>query len=408
MKKKTALLIFLGLVCPSRLLAAEFHFVPSIGISEDVTDNVNETASGRKTEMVTRVQPGGALSYASSTSKLDAVYNLDYRYSALKNINDGISHSLGLQGAFTFLEDFLKLDVSDTYSRISLDVARDTTSESLSLDQVDQNTLTVSPYLFWRLSQKTTIRTGVRYLDIRYWSPSGIDSHQGGVFAQLTHELAPKLSLTAGYAFNKTITQYLRYDNHDVSAGLKYEFAAKSFVFGSIGNSWQSYSNGSRMSDLFWDAGVTKDFGTMVATLESQSRYTEDPLTASLRQKTHSAKLEKVMPRGTLSLSAAYNEYTDSLGESSSRHGTTIGVGLSREVNPQLTASLSVQGDQLSRRSALDYPYHLAATGTLGYAMDHEASVGFTYTYATYRYRLDQTAGDVEVNRIVLQFRKAF
>ena len=58
--------------------------------------------------------------------------------------------------------------------------------------------------------------------------------------------------------------------------------------------------------------GVTNDFGPVLATLETQVRYTEDPLTVSLRQKSHSVKLAKVMPRSTLGLSAAYNEYVES------------------------------------------------------------------------------------------------
>lgn len=408
MKKETALLLFLGLVSPSRLPAAEFRFVPSIGVSEDVTDNVNETASGRRAEMATRVQPGGSLKYEASWSTLEAVYNLDYRYYALKNVKGGISHTLGLQGAFTFVEDFLKLDLSDTFSRISLDVARDNTAESLSLDQTDQNTLSVSPYLLWRLGPKGTLKTGVRYGDIRYWSPLGIDRREEGAFAQLSHELTPRLSLTTGYVFNKTMTQPLRYDDHDLSAGLRYEYADKSFIFGSIGNSWLAFSNGKGVSNYFWDAGVINDFGLVVATLETQVRYTEDPLAVSLRQKSHSLKLEKVMPRATLSLSAVYNEYADTSTGAESRQGTTIGLGASSELSPSLTASLNVAGDRLSRRSSIDYPYHLAATGSLGYAMKNEATLGFTYTYATYRYRPDEGKGSIDVNRIVLQLRKAF
>ena len=409
---ETTLLLLLGLVYPSTLLAAEFRFVPSIGVSEDVTDNVNETASGRRTELVTRVQPGGTLKYASASSTLEAVGGLEYRYHALKNFKDELSPTLGLQGAFTIIDDFLKLDLNDSFSRISLDVARDNTVESLSLDQTDQNTFSLSPYMLWRLGQKGTIKVGVRYIDIRYWSPIGIDSRQEGVFAQLTHELTSKLSLTGGYMFNNTVTQPLRFNNHEASAGLRYEYASNSFIFCSIGNTWQAFSNGSRMSHLFWDAGVISDFGKVVATLETQVRNSEDPLVVSERQMSHSVKFEKVMARASLDLTAAYNEYVDTLTGTLNRQGATIGVGGSREISPSLTASLNVTGDKMTHGSALEsslgYPYHLVATGSFGYAMNHEVTVGFTYTYATYRHRLDQGKDSVEVNRVVLQFRKAF
>ena len=405
--KEITFFLILALIGSSRLYAAEIHFVPSIGVSEDVTDNVYETVSGRRAEVVTRVQPGGALKYASSSSTLEAIYNLDYRYHALKNYNDGISHTLGVNGTFTLIDDFLKLDLSDTFSRISLDVARDTTAESLSVDQVDQNTLSISPYLLWRFGKKGIIKTGLRYADIRYWNPNSIDKRQEGTYIQLTHELTGKLSINAGYAFTKTITKPLLYDDHDLSVGFRYEFAAQSFFFGSIGNSWL-FSDRNRISNLFWDTGIIRDFGTMVATLETQVRYTEDPLTVSLRQVSHSLKLDKIMPRTTLGLTAAYNEYQDALTGASSRHGTTIGTGASREVSPNLTASLNVAGDQLNRRSSLDYPYHLSAIGSLGYQLGHESSIGFTYTYASYRYHLDQRNGSIEINRAILQYRKTF
>jgi hypothetical protein len=405
---EVVLLFILGLLAPYHVSAAEVRFTPSIGISEDFSDNVRETIAGRRAEIVTRVQPGGVLRYATSASTLEAVYNLDYRYHALKNNKDGISHSLGALGAFTLIEDFLKFDISDTFRRISLDVARDNTSESLSLDQTDQNTLSISPYILWHLGQKGVLKTGARYGDVRYWSPQGIDRRELGAFAQLTHELTTRLSSTASYSFNKTVTQSLNYEDHNLSTGLRYEYAPNSFLFGSIGNSWQAFSDDRKMSNLFWDAGLVNDFGMFLGTLETVVHYTEDPLTVALRQKRHSVKLERVMPRGTIGVSAAYSEYTDVLTGASSRNSTTISTGASREINPSLTASLNITGDKVSRRSSLDYPYHLTATGSLGYAMAHEASLGFTYTYATYRYRLNKSEGSIEINRVILQFRKAF
>ena len=405
---KIAALCSLLSLAAGRLWAAEFRFVPSVGMSEDYTDNVDETATGRHSDLVTRVQPGGALKWDSNWSVIEAAYNLDYRYHSFSNIRDGVTHSLGVVGAFTPVEDFFKLDLTDTFRRISLDVARDTTSESLFVNQTDVNTLFVSPYLLWQLGPKGGLKTGASYTDVRYWTPLGIDHRQESVFAQLTHELTPRLSLTAGSSFNLIQTELLHYRQSDLSAGLRYEYAANSFLFGSIGNSWQHFSTGSSPNHLFWDIGLIRDFGSLVATLESLVRYSDDPMSVSLRQTSHSAKLEMVMPRSTIGVSAARNDYSDTLGGGNSRHGTTIAVSGTREVGPKVTASLTVAGDKLSRSSVLDYPYHLTATATLGYAMNYGVTLGLAYTYATYRYHLDQGRDAVEINRVVLQLRKAF
>ena len=406
--KEAALILLLGLACPDRLRAADFSLVPSIGLSEDATDNINETVAGRRGDLVTRVQPGFLMKYGSSRATLEAAYNLEYRNYLNNNGTDGINHALALQGTCAVIKDFFTIDLSDTFSRISLDVARDNTAESLSQAQTDQNTLTVSPYLLWRLGSKSILKTGGRYSDVRYWSPDGIDRSEEGGFAQLTHELAEKLSLTAGYTFNNTATRILNYQDHDVSIGLRYQYADKSFLFGTLGNGWQDYSNGSRSNHLLWDAGIINDFGIFLATLETQARYSEDPLTVELLQTSYSAKLDKVLLRGKLGLYASYDEYVAAQTGEMDRRGVTVSAVASRELRSGLTASLNITGDHLSRRSTLDFPYHLSATGALEYAFNHDATLGLTYTYATYRYRIDRGDGSVEVNRVVAQVKKSF
>jgi len=406
--KIAALCGLLSLLGSGRPWAAEFRFVPSLGMGEDYTDNVDETVTGRHSDLVTRVQPGAAVKWDSTWSVFEAAYNLDYRHHSFSDIRDGITHSMSLQGALIPVEDFFKVDLTDTFRRISLDVARDTTSESLFVNQTDVNTFFVSPYLLWHSGQKGGLKTGVSYTDVRYWTPLGIDHRQESAFAQLSQELVPRLTLTAGASYNLIQTELLHYRQFDLSAGLRYEFAENSFLFGNVGNSWQHFSTGYSPNHLFWDAGVVRDFGSVLATLESLVRYSDDPLSVSLRQTSNSVKLERIMPRSTIGVSAARNDYSDTLGGVSNRHGTTIAASGTRELGSKLTASLTLSGDKLSRSSVLDYPYHLTATATLGYAMNYGVTLGFTYTYATYRYQLGQGRDAVEINRATLQLRKTF
>lgn len=298
--------------CAGPVFPADFRVTPMLGVTEDVTDNAYETSSQRKVESLTVVQPGFALMYSTPSSSLEGMYRLDYRYYAEQTSTNGINHTLALAGTFAVVDEFLKVGVSDTLSRISLDVARDTTAESANHGQADQNIATVSPYLDWHLSDKAELKSGGRYSDIRYWSSLGIDKREAGGFLELTDQVTSRLGLAARYVYNRTrtepvivrdnLTGYSRiepvnYQDHSVSGSFRFEYADDCFLFGSVGNSWQRFSYRSRLDNIFWDAGLSNRFGATVATLEGKSRYTEDPLTVSLRQTTYSLKIDKTLPR---------------------------------------------------------------------------------------------------------------
>ena len=194
-----------------------------------------------------------------------------------------------MKGTLTLLDNFLFLDLNDTYQRVTLDVSRNAATESsLFLNQTDQNTATISPYLLWRLSEKSSLRTGYSYTDIRYWG-DGIDRREQGAFARLNREVSSRLSLSADYGFTHLESQPNQYDKHDLSGGFRYEFAKKSFFFGQVGNSWQQFKNGGNASYLFWKAGITHDLGFSVATLATRVETAADPLAVTTRRATSSA-----------------------------------------------------------------------------------------------------------------------
>lgn len=393
--------------------ASEFELHPSLALSEEFNDNIFNTASDRRSDFVTRIRPGVALLYRTPDLSADLSYNFEYRDYARDSRGKEQTHTLVLHSGAELFENFLFVELTDTLSRVSLDVARDVTSESLFVNQTDQNRAVFSPYLLWRLSEKSALKTGYRYTDTRYW---GVDGGEGGinrqehtVFADLSHEYSSRLTLSAGYALSHVDTDIVDYDHQDISAGASYQYAENSLIFGGIGNSWQRYSDSHSVSDPFWNAGIKNDFGLLVATAETKVAYIDDPLTVSTKETSYRVALEKPLQHGSAGLSGTYSKYAATRVGESGRRKTALDGFWRYDLSPRLAATVVATGDKLNRDGVVDdYPYHFSGSAGVSYGFNYDISTTLTYTYVEYRHKWDSSADAKQTNRVVLEARKVF
>jgi opacity protein-like surface antigen len=394
---------------PTALQAAESSFKPSISVSEEATDNIFERADSKRSEFTTRVRPGAVFTYTSPLWSWDTAYTFEYRNYARNSKGNEYNHDAALKGTVTAVENLLFLDVSDTYKRVSLDVSRNAATESsLFLNQSDQNIASVSPYLRWRLRGDNTLKAGYRFVDTRYWNPTGIDKREHHGFADLSHEFTSRFSISTGYEFTRLESLPSSFNKHDVNAGFKYEYADKSFLYGLIGNSWQRFDNGIDVSYLFWNAGITHDFHVVVATLETKVASAEDPLAVSTRETSYSGKLERTFERGLLGGGVSYSEFANTATDVTERRKFSINANGRYEILQDLTASVVATGERFSKKTDTDYPYRLTGTAGLSYAFKNELSLALSYTYVTNRHDLNSTAGANEINKAIIEIKKVF
>lgn len=389
-------------------VAADYELIPKISVSEEYTDNVNETVAGKREEFITRAQPGFSLKYKAPRLDLSTIYNFDYRYYAKGRKGDEYTHFLNAAGTLAMVENFLYLDASDTYKRVSLDVARDNTSESLYLNQSDQNVGRVSPYILWRYRGNSSIKTGYSYTNTWYREPSGIDKREHGASFGINHELSPGVWLTAAYEFTDADTSIEKYRRHNAYGGFRYEYAEKSFIFGQAGNTWQYYNNGLSVNNVFWSAGLTHDFNFVVATAETRVQYTEDPLRSSIKETLYSGRLSRSFDRGSVEASVGYSEFEIIETGMLDRRRFSVSAGGKYEVVEHLTLSLGGAGERYSARSATDYPYRFTGNAGGVYALSNSLNLGLSYSYITNRYAIDESAGSRNTNRVILELTKTF
>lgn len=393
---------------PARSMAADATFTPFIIVGEEFTDNVYDSSTTRKSDYITRLRPGFSSKYEAPRWKWDAAYNFDYRYYARNSKSNDHTHDASLNGNISIVENLFFLDLADTYKRVSLDLYRDSTTESLYLNQTDQNIANISPYLLWRIDSKSSLKTGYRYTDIRYFDSIGIDKQAHGAYADFTHELTEKLKLMSGYAFRHQESRLLRDDKHDISVGFRFDYAEKSFLFGTIGNSWQQFSNGDNRQYLFWNAGITHDFKVLTATAEAKRQVTEDPQSFSTTETTYMAKLDRAFERGAVGASAAYSEYIKTQTGLFDRRRTAFGITGRYEITKDLAANIGFTGERYSVKSSNEYPYRLTGTGGLSYLLMKDLTLALNYTHIAYQNKIDTTAGGRATNRAVLELKKTF
>jgi len=421
------LLMVTGLLCIGLIAgtavqsrASETVFKPFLAVSEEVNDNVYQTTSNKQTDYITHVTPGASFHYVTPLWTWDAADTFDYSKYAQKSESDQYINNANVTGKITLLDNFMYLEVSDLYQRVSLNVAQDVANQSsLFINQTNQNIATVSPYLLWRLGEKGTLKTGFRYTDTRYWG-QGLDQFSHCAFADFKYELTPKFSLSAGYDFvwSETITAH--YDTHDVYGGFNYQYADKSSLFGKVGNSWQLFNSGENVQFLFWDAGIIHDLGVAIATLETTVQSSVDPLAVSTKTTSYTGKLDKTLSRGSVGLSGSYSVYDNTQNGVNTQRKLSFSGSGRYEVIDSLIASLTLTAEHFYQQGVeptvilpeqsmvADFRDHLNATTGLSYNLNHDIAVSLNYTFETYCNGLNDFSGAIMINRGILNVRKNF
>lgn len=391
------------------MLGAEFRIKPSITISEEYTDNVFDSHLNRESDYITRAQPGISLQYQAPFWDWDLNYAYDYRYYARGSQKNDTTHHGNLHGLLKLVDEKLFLELSDSYQRVSLDVTRDTTNESLFQNQSDQNIGTVSPYLVLRPTAAIMIKTGYRYENIWYKDALAIDKQNHFLFLETSYEVTPKFFTTAGYIYSReesgTVGDNL--SRHQAFLGPRYEYADKSFIFAHGGAFITKHSTGRETTKPFWNAGITHNFDTVTATLTSSSTYSEDPLGVATLEMAYAASIAKNFKRGTVTLLGSYSEFSDQTGDSldTTRYSTgfTSTYELLQDLHGTLGLTYEHYDDVLQDTSTRKY----ALEAGLSYLIDQETSLGLNYLYTDYS-SAQVVEDNKQVNRVILEARKGF
>lgn len=385
---------------------AEPDVHPFIAVSEEYTDNVFETNTNRITDYITRALPGVVMSYKAPALAGDLSYVFDYRYYARNSRDNELTHALAAKAKLT-VENLLFLDVSDEYQRVSLDVTRDTTRESLFVNQSDRNVATASPYVVLHPTEKTMVKAGYRFIDTRYSASSAVDKMDHVGFLDAACEISMRFSLTAGYTFTRETADIDDFSQHQVLGGFRYEYADKSFVFAQGGNAWTRYDGGQRFNNIVWNAGINHVSDTVTGTVTTGVRYDEDPLRNIVQETFAAGSMEKRFAKGSLSFSPMYSEYvlteTDTL--QTKKYGATARGQYELTSRLKSNLAVTVEKYELPLLGSHVWRYHVDSGVVCLLARQLTATLTYIYTEYT---SPGIAAENRYVNRGMIEIRKTF
>jgi hypothetical protein len=386
--------------------AAEFSFHPSIAVSEEYTDNVDEVRFNKRSDFITRLLPGLSFDYKSPFWDWNAAYVFDYRHYARNTRDDEITHNLTTQGQLRIINEFFYIDLSDTYSRASLNIARDVTKESLSANQSDTNNLTVSPYFVFHPGLKTTLRTGYRYINVWYKEPEGIDRQEHIGYADVTYELSPRLSLLGNYTYTRQNSIH-PFDRHTVYAGGRYEYGERSFISAQAGYTLLNLRDGGNSSSPYWNAGITHAFKVLTISFAAGVQYPVDPLSGVTKETDYSFSVIKDLQRGSIGATVSYARFS---GESTQidvtdRYG--LGITAKYDFAPRLQGSVAASIEKYDHNNPKTYTRRIVVNPALIYSLPKEIVLSLSYMFIDV-YSPGLFADNYEVNRVMLEARKTF
>jgi hypothetical protein len=396
--------------------AADFSFKPSITVSEEYTDNVFLTAQAPKSDYITRVMPGFTSKYNAPFWEWDISYAYDFRYYAKGNRKNDNTQQAAAKGLIKLVDERLFLELSDTYKRVSLDSARDTTNESLFFNQTDSNTATISPYVVLKPTSSIQLKAGYRYINTLYKEPTAVDTISHAGFMNLSHEVAPRMTVNLDYTFTRQESDIQQLNRHEAYLGPRYEYADKSFIFAQGGVNITYYSNHTRSTNPVWKGGITHTFDTIVASASTEVKYTDNTQGTPNLTKTYSGSLVKTFARGTFTVNGSYSDFSAADTVTSASAGTTAnqdrktysgGFSSKYELLTKLNATLGLTYNYQTNEQQNAITRQYLVNSGLDYTFADELTASLTYNYS------DSSSAQIamdnrKVNRVVLEVKKVF
>ncbi len=394
---------------------AEFKIESTVLISEEYTDNAFLKKDPTDEDYITRALPSITMEYKSPIWEWDISYALDYRHYGNYNYYASwveeareveATHDLNAKGHITMIKEFLFINISDEYRRVSLDATRDYSEESRFLNQSDRNIFTVNPYFVIKPDALITLTTGYIYSDTEYKDVSAIDKVDNIAYVESEFELSPKMVFNLGYKYTQGEGETSDYDKNDAYYGVSYEYIEGSHFLLTTGNSWLDFDRGGSYSHIFWNVSITHKFSTVTGSLESAVDYDENPQGNPIRENRYSMSLGKPSGRTTLNLSISLREYRDSETEDLQTKSYGITGNLKYELTSRTAVSIGSTAEEFKRESGKTYTNKYLLDLRFDHILSDSLNLALEYKY-TDSYSPKTLQDNYMNNRFIVEIKKS-
>lgn len=395
-------------LCPDDAAAAQFDIRPSIMVSEEYDDNIFLTPTGLQGDFITRIVPAFTLAHSTSFWTWNIDYAYDYRYYAKDTVPRDTTYRANVLEHTNLINNLFFMDMTDVYQRVSLDITRNYSQESLSLNQSDQNIFTVNPYLNLVSGPSHTVQIGYQYGSSWYKDPTAFDTIDHTGYLVMSSSLSSNLSITGGMRYTRGLNSLNGYFKTDIVTGPVYTYAPGSSIFCTLGETWVRFAGYENIHHLLWDLGFNHRYSTMTLRVETKTDYVPDPFYVLRRVDQLEATLTReATTRTSLSGVAGWYEYRDSPTDYLMTTAYAISGRMRHVLTPRSTVSGEISNTVLHDYllDADTYVYQIATRFERNMLQDLTFAVNYAYTYA---YSPDIYSQNSRDNRVSVDLSKRF
>jgi predicted porin len=388
---------------------ADPEWKASLSVSEEYNDNVKEERHGED-DFVTSVRPGLSYRHEGARTLLESSYRGTWNHYASGSRDQEFNHDAMLHGLLDAWEGFFFLDLRDTYRLVNQDRTRgEAVEEDSTVDQLQQNIFTFSPYITPRFGERGQAKAGYAYSNIWYDEDDRESKNIHRGFVDGEYELSGQTALLSGYSYTQELWEDETLDRNIFYLGGRYAYAENGVVYLKAGPQHTRYRDrDTSSSSLFWDAGLDHDFGTVLLHLNTGVSFEDDPDTGETYERRFGTlRLTKTWSRTTASVYSTLEEYEDRSNEGEDGEEvrrTLLGMSLSHELSERLTASMGLIHD-FQDRSDDDTRRWYANLG-LNYALSERMGLGCWYRFKDSS--SDDEEEEYQVNRVGVQLTMTF
>jgi len=397
------------IMAPNDAEGSEFRIQSGIVIGEEYNDNIFLSPQDMSSDFISRIVPSIKFLYKAPLWDWDVSASYEYRY--YSRFHDYVTNSdipnLNLANHTRINDEYIFLDVKDTYSKTSLDPTRNFTQESAFVNQTDTNVLTVDPYFIMRPTSRMTVTTGYTYLNTWYKDPKAIDQTTNTVYTGFQQEMSQRSNITAGIRHTENTNRIQDYTQDDVYLGQHYEYVENSILSVTIGNTWFHRKAAERISQVTWDVSLIHRYSTMTVSYETGLRFIPDPQKVSTREDRYQVTVKRDVERTALGLSGGIFEYRNIINKHLENSTYLVAGTLSHAITTKLKIILNLEADWYKNYFAYTKTERRLTGAGFEYLAAENITAAFSYQY-TNAYSPDVYSNNYFNNRYSVELRMVF
>lgn len=379
---------------------AYYLIKPSLTISEEFNDNIGETKEQRKADLITSMSPAISIIYSAKRWDVSLAYNLTYQSFLHNTMGDKFSNNAAIASNMRLIDNFLFLDVSNTFSRTSIDANR----ENPYVNLTNTNNFTISPHIEYLLTPSLMAIGSYSYSKTTTPGSNLMNKQSHSFKIRLNKEMPTNTSVFMEINASRTESG----NDTDYSRILHFMGINQRFSDGSLsvrgGYSLLDFETVGPIISPYWDIVFARNWKDYTFNLNSGILYDSTFGINASETRFVKALITKGYHNGLIEVSAKYSQDNNSQLGTTFRQWMSIGIRGDYALTGKVTGTAAISTNKYHSENEYQNTLFLG----MNYQLFYDLLLSAGYRHLTYSGAVFAPTGSGEANRITVTIYKNF